>query len=217
LDTLRTTYENEKTASAAELRKAVKQAAGKEAALTARVTELESQLARATAETERVRIELSEKMKRLEELEKDREDEWYLRLEDEQKFGPVPLEEVRQWARDCRIGPAHQISRDGKTWRPAPDEPALGMEWQITLADGTAYGPVNILSARQMLEDEVAHPDSMARHASTGQTLPLRGLLPSELSDMQERIQELETELETHPTIQAPPPRRLKAMITNHR
>ena len=67
--------------------------------------------------------------------------EWYFRNAEGTTFGPVPLAELCQWAREGRVTPAGAVSRDSKSWQPAETLAELEMVWAIELEPGRWFGP----------------------------------------------------------------------------
>ena len=52
---------------------------------------------------------------------------WYLQKhEDETLFGPITLDQLRQWAIDAQVSPLDKVSQDGTTWVKAPTSPPSG-------------------------------------------------------------------------------------------
>jgi hypothetical protein len=95
-------------------------------------------------------------------------------------FGPVTLTALEEWAGECRIGPGHLASRDQREWTPVEDLSALGMDWMVTLEDGTAFGPVHPLAVQQLVQDGVVAAGSPATHKATGETATVEDLLRRE-------------------------------------
>ena len=94
--------------------------------------------------------------------------EWYAMLDGGQIFGPTSLQDLYDWAADCRLGPGHRVSRDRQTWEPVEHVAALGIEWMVTLADGSAYGPLNIFAIRQLGADGVLAAGQPITHSRDG-------------------------------------------------
>jgi len=92
-------------------------------------------------------------------------------------FGPVPVQDLQQWARDCRIGPSHMVSRDKESWQSAPSLPALCMEWDVTLVDGATFGPIPLLAVRHMVDDLLNGPDATVEHSVIDLAFPARALI----------------------------------------
>ncbi|MCE9615984.1 MAG: hypothetical protein K8T26_17065 [Lentisphaerae bacterium] len=94
--------------------------------------------------------------------------EWYVMLDGGNIFGPVSLDMLYEWAAECRLGPGHSISRDRKTWEPVERVAGLGLEWMVTLADDSAYGPVNVFAVRHLMADGVLAAGKPITHCRDG-------------------------------------------------
>jgi len=108
------------------------------------------------------------------------EAKWYLRLEGDQVFGPVGLTALCEWAADCRVGPGQQVSQDQKTWKSAEELPQLRMEWNVTLVNGTEYGPLNAFAIPHLIRDEAVAPDASIVNRDSGEKKVLADLLIAE-------------------------------------
>jgi hypothetical protein len=130
---------------------------------------------------------------RVEELERG---DWYLKLDDGSAFGPAPFADIYDWAVQCRIGPQHQVSRDQRTWANAADLPDLRMDWMVPLADGTAFGPMNLLAIHQLVADRAVDATAVMTHKTTKEQRPVASVLPPELAELREHTRQLSAELE---------------------
>ncbi len=97
----------------------------------------------------------------------------YLRKNDGAVYGPADLATFDQWARDGRVAPEDMLSSDRRNWRPAIDVPELGMDWMVDLPDGSLYGPLNLASLAEMLDDGTLAPDAMLTHKKSGERFAL--------------------------------------------
>jgi hypothetical protein len=104
-------------------------------------------------------------------------DGWFLRLDDNTVFGPVELSALVEWAEQGRVLPGHQISRDGSTWKPAEDLPALRMEWMMELPDRTTYGPLNLHALAEAVREGSLHLSSKIQNRHTGETSTVAQLM----------------------------------------
>lgn len=73
---------------------------------------------------------------------------WTIRTEKGATFGPATLDILKGWARDGRVAPTSEASRNGTDWVPVT---ALGldMDWIAEVSPATFYGPIH----RNALED----------------------------------------------------------------
>ncbi len=138
---------------------------------------------------------------------------WYLRKShDGSLFGPVPLEQLRQWAADAQISPLDRVSTDEVAWLKAPMVPELAMDYLVEVGPDQYYGPTTLGALREFLvageitadatvtnckdatdykvQDFLSPAETEGNPASTG--IPARGNIRINL---QQRIRELETAL----------------------
>ena len=93
--------------------------------------------------------------------------QWYLRIDGERVFGPKPLDDLIDWARQGRIAPGHEVSDDKRAWIRAEQLPALGMTWMVELPDGSFYGPLNGQAVLELANEETVTPDAMMINQSS--------------------------------------------------
>jgi chromosome segregation ATPase len=78
-------------------------------------------------------------------------EKWYLKIAENQVFGPASLDTLITWAADGRIAPDHTISDSRKHWSPASTLADLELEWEVHLDNGERYGPIHIQAIRDLL------------------------------------------------------------------
>ena len=80
-------------------------------------------------------------------------DQWYLlKVQDNEIFGPAPLEQFQHWAAEAKISPMDRVSNDDRrTWQRAPMVTALQMDWLIELTDNFLYGPTSVGTLQEFL------------------------------------------------------------------
>lgn len=67
---------------------------------------------------------------------------WYLKKhENNEVFGPVHFDKIREWAQSAQISPQDTVSEDNVVWTKAPMIPELEMDWLVQLTDESCYGP----------------------------------------------------------------------------
>src|SRR5438045_7907905 len=77
---------------------------------------------------------------------------WYLQKhEDETLFGPITLDQLRQWAIDAQVSPLDKVSQDGTTWVKAPMIPELEMDYLVEVSPDQFYGRTTFGSIRELL------------------------------------------------------------------
>ena len=80
----------------------------------------------------------------------DETNSWYLlKHEDGALFGPIPLEQLQQWATEAQISPQDRISQDNKSWVKAPMLEDLHMDYLIEVSPDQFYGPTTIGAVRE--------------------------------------------------------------------
>src|SRR6187455_34201 len=78
---------------------------------------------------------------------------WYLQKhEDETLFGPITLDQLRQWAIDAQVSPLDKVSQDGTTWVKAPMIPELEMDYLVEVTPDQYYGPTTIGAVREFIQ-----------------------------------------------------------------
>jgi hypothetical protein len=141
----------------------------------------------------------------------DENQSWYLfKNEDESVFGPVPFEQLKEWAVEAQISPLDKVSTDQQNWMKAPMVPELEMDYLIEVSPDQHYGPTTLGAVREFLQMGEIHADTRITNCKDGTDLPLReipGVLPQAESDevrpvrtsirlnLQQRIRELEEAL----------------------
>ncbi len=87
---------------------------------------------------------------------------WRVRTDSGACFGPVGMDELRQWARDGRLMATYAVSADGeKTWQPLSELAELEMHDLVEMSAGTYFGPVH----RQVV-DELIRAGEVPKGAS---------------------------------------------------
>ncbi len=80
-------------------------------------------------------------------------DQWYLlKVQDNEIFGPAPLDQLQHWAAEAKISPMDRVSNDERrTWQRAPMVMALQMDWLIEMPDNFLYGPTSVGTLQEFL------------------------------------------------------------------
>jgi hypothetical protein len=80
----------------------------------------------------------------------DETNTWYLlKHEDGTLFGPIPFEQLYEWASEAQISPQDRVSQDNKSWVKAPMLEALQMDYLIEVSPDQFYGPTTIGAVRE--------------------------------------------------------------------
>ncbi|MEO6053925.1 MAG: GYF domain-containing protein [Chthoniobacterales bacterium] len=78
---------------------------------------------------------------------------WYLRkYGDNETFGPVHFNKIKEWAESAQVAPHDMVSEDAKVWTKAPMIPELEMDWLVQLSDESYYGPTTIEALLEFLQ-----------------------------------------------------------------
>ena len=137
---------------------------------------------------------------------------WYLQKhEDETLFGPMPFDQLKQWAFDAQVSPLDKISHDGTTWVKAPMVPDLEMDYLVEVSPDQYYGPTTFGAIREFLQVGEIHADTEVTNCRDGTKAPVKEIpelqqlrddeenaVPVRTSirvNLQQRIRELEEAL----------------------
>ena len=137
---------------------------------------------------------------------------WYLqKFEDETLFGPMPFDQLKQWAFDAQVSPLDKISHDGTTWVKAPMVPDLEMDYLVEVSPDQYYGPTTFGAIREFLQIGEIHADTEVTNCRDGTKAPVKEIPELQLSredeenavpvrtsirvNLQQRIRELEEAL----------------------
>ncbi len=98
---------------------------------------------------------------------------WSVRAGGGDLFGPVPLSGLVAWAEEGRLGPDHEVSRDGINWQPVAVLPAVQFDWDLLMPDGVWFGPMNAKALAVLAPKTPDAYTPQVRHRPTGQVVPL--------------------------------------------
>src|SRR5438552_629544 len=83
----------------------------------------------------------------------DDTNKWYLMKHDDGTvFGPISLDQLKQWAVDAQVSPLDKVSNDGSTWVKSPMIPELGMDYLVEVTPDQFYGPTTFGAVREFLQ-----------------------------------------------------------------
>lgn len=134
---------------------------------------------------------------------------WFLMKHDDGAvFGPVGLNQLRQWALDAQISPVDKVSTDERTWIKAPMVPELEMDYLVEVSPDQFYGPTTIGAVREFLAMGELNADTIVTNCKDGTQHAIRDIpylqLPVEEEQplrtsirrsLQQRIRDLEESL----------------------
>jgi hypothetical protein len=85
-------------------------------------------------------------------MEQPSNQRWFLRKhEDGSLFGPIPFEQLAEWASTAQIAPHDAISTDELIWIKAPMLPQLGMDWLVEVTSERYYGPTTLGAIQEFI------------------------------------------------------------------
>ena len=141
----------------------------------------------------------------------DTSQSWYLQKnEDETLFGPIPFDQLKEWAFDAQVSPLDKVSNDGTTWVKAPMIPDLEMDYLVEVSPDQFYGPTTFGAIREFIQLGEVNADTEITNCRDGTKAMVRDiaeLQPSREEDentlsvplrtsirvnLQQRIRELE-------------------------
>ncbi len=142
----------------------------------------------------------------------DETQNWYLLKHDDGTiFGPIPTDQLRQWAGDAQISPLDKCSTDEQNWVRAPMVPELEMDYLIEVSPDQYYGPTTVGAVREFLQMGEINGETLITNCKDGSVLALRDIPELQVADepeeparpvrtsirfnLQQRIRELEEAL----------------------
>src|SRR5476651_1251867 len=105
----------------------------------------------------------------------DETQKWYLmKHDDESVFGPMPSDQLRQWALNAQVSPLDKVSNDGRTWIKAPMLPELEMDFLIEVTPDQYYGPTTTGAVREFLKAGEIGADTVITNCTDGSERSVR-------------------------------------------
>jgi len=124
---------------------------------------------------------------------------WFLmKHHDGTVFGPVPFDQLRQWAVDAQISPLDKVSTDESNWFKAPMIPELEMDYLIEVSPDQYYGPTTLGAVREFIDmGEINSETTVINCRDGGQTriLEIPGLIPEPKQPRNEDEQPVRTSI----------------------
>lgn len=93
---------------------------------------------------------------------------YYLRTPDGTIYGPVDIVTLCIWATDARVIPGCALSERQDAWFPVETLPELRLNWSVQLADGSIYGPLNLLAIRVLASEKSIPPGARLSENGNG-------------------------------------------------
>ena len=100
--------------------------------------------------------------------------QWYLRKHaDDEIFGPVFFDQIREWAMSAQIHPQDVVSNDGRTWNKAPMLEELHMDWLVEVPGQPLYGPTTAGTLLEFLSLGEISGDTKILNCCSGEKMRL--------------------------------------------
>lgn len=121
-------------------------------------------------------------------------DNWLLKkYEEDAVFGPVSLEQLREWAYSAQISPMDRVSNnDGTTWIRAPMVPELDMDWLVEVTADHLYGPTTLGAVQEFMDAEEVHDETRIINCVDGTSTKIGDISHIEYEEFEEEIVEEE-------------------------
>jgi hypothetical protein len=117
----------------------------------------------------------------------DADQRWFLlKHDDGSLFGPVPFEQLRQWAVDAQVSPLDKVSTDEQNWVKAPMIPGLEMDYLIEVTPDQFYGPTTIGAVREFLQIGEIHGETPITNCRDGSVVSVREMPELQLAEAEE-------------------------------
>src|SRR3954462_15179307 len=102
---------------------------------------------------------------------------WYLLKNDDGTiFGPISLEQLRQWATDAQISPLDKISTDAQNWMRSPMLPDLAIDYLVEVSPDQFYGPTTLGAVREVLQMGEINADTQITNCRDGTVTALKNV-----------------------------------------
>lgn len=142
----------------------------------------------------------------------DENQNWFLmKNEDGSVFGPIPFQQLKQWAVDAQVSPLDKVSTDEQTWSKAPMLAGLEMDYLVEVTPDQYYGPTTLGAVREFLEMGEINQETVVTNCRDGTVALVRQIaeiqpvknkgVPAEpvrtsiRFNLQQRVRELEEAL----------------------
>ena len=79
--------------------------------------------------------------------------EWYVRTERGEVYGPATVESLVCWVQEGRVEPSALLSQDRISWSPIQLMEELEMKWMLEVAPGKVFGPFNRTAASRLFRE----------------------------------------------------------------
>ena len=142
----------------------------------------------------------------------DESQTWYLLKNDDGTiFGPISLEQLKQWSTDAQVSPLDKISTDAQNWMRSPMLPDLQMDYLVEVSPDQFYGPTTLGAVREFLQMGEINGETEITNCKDGTVTALKNVPELQVTEdegeigrpvrtsirfnLQQRIRELEEAL----------------------
>ena len=137
---------------------------------------------------------------------------WYLLKNDDGTiFGPISIDQLRQWSSDAQVSPLDKISTDAQNWMRSPMLPDLQMDYLVEVSPDQFYGPTTLGAVREFLQMGEINGETQITNCKDGTVTALKNVPELQVTEdegdmtrpvrtsirfnLQQRIRELEEAL----------------------
>ncbi|MEA3212981.1 MAG: hypothetical protein QOE70_6038 [Chthoniobacter sp.] len=121
---------------------------------------------------------------------------WFLmKYDDGSVFGPIPFEQLRQWALDAQVSPLDKVSTDEQNWIKAPMVPDLEMDYLVEVTPDQFYGPTTFGAVREFLQLGEINPDTPVTNCKDGTSSLVKDIPELQPEKVEELAQPVRTSI----------------------
>jgi len=107
----------------------------------------------------------------------DETQNWYLLKNDDGTiFGPIPFQQLKQWAHEAQVSPLDKVSTDEQNWLRAPMVPGLEMDYLIEVSPDQYYGPTTFGAIREFIQMGEITGETLITNCRDGTATPLKDI-----------------------------------------
>lgn len=121
---------------------------------------------------------------------------WYLlKNDDGTVFGPLPFEQLKQWASDAQVSPLDRVSTNQHNWMRAPMVPELQMDYLVEVSPDQFYGPTTLGAVREFLQMGEINGESQITNCKDGSVTALKNVPELQISSEDEEARPVRTSI----------------------
>ena len=119
----------------------------------------------------------------------DETQNWYLlKHDDGTVFGPIPFDQLKQWAIEAQVSPLDKVSTDEQNWVRAPMVPGLEMDYLIEVSPDQFYGPTTVGAIREFLQMGEISGETLITNCKDGTASALKEIPELQLAQEEEEM-----------------------------